>query len=98
MIGDLVLRKVKERNERTWWVRPSCDIGIREYWFYSPLFQHSITPFFLLLIPTIPILQHSIIPCGWHKPIILRDNGILQKPRKLPRVVILTPSGSSVML
>jgi len=31
-----------------------------------------------------PILQHSIIPCGWHKPIMLRDNAVLQKLRKLP--------------
>ena len=34
-------------------------------------------------IPTIPILQHSIIPCGWHKSMVLMDNGVPLKPRKL---------------
>ena len=39
-----------------------------------------------LSIPTIPILQHSIISCGWHKPITLMDNGVPQKLRKPPRI------------
>ena len=37
---------------------------------------------FPIFIRIIPLIQHSIIPCGWHKPIALTDNGALQKPRK----------------
>jgi hypothetical protein len=40
----------------------------------NPSFQYSL----------IPILQmrHFIIPGGWHKPIMLMDNDVLQKLRK----------------
>ena len=34
---------------------------------------------FPFLPSTIPLFQHSIIPCGWHKPITLMNNGVLQR-------------------
>ena len=54
-----------------------------EYWNDGLSGRKTINLLFPLLIPTIPKLQHSIIPCGWHKPITLRDNGVPLKFRKL---------------
>jgi hypothetical protein len=56
---------------------------------YSPLFHYSIVPtfhfsmtlFFSVLIPIIPLFQQSIIPIL--QKITLMDNGLLQKLGKL---------------
>jgi hypothetical protein len=59
------------------------DIGIMEYWNDGVMRGNTKNPLFPLLIATIPRLQHSIFPRGWHKRIVLRDNGIPQKLREL---------------
>jgi len=38
---------------------------------------------FPIFIRIIPVIQHSIVKCGWYKPVTLMDNGLLQKLRKL---------------
>ena len=89
-IGSIFVTCLSHRNSRGF---PRWNIGVMEYWNDGLRRRKTKNLLFPILIPTIPLSQQSIIPIL--QKITLMNNGVLQRPRKLHEMNMLTGMGSS---